>query len=222
MVGRERERLFNYKKRRTTATIVFQRWARRFLVQNRKWYIKRDNDAARNIQRIFRGRSSRKHALKRRRNIIKVQSYARGFVTRKHGTTKQIAEKQFRVDNAAIMIQKHVRMWQAKQNFVSIRKDQFEKDVALYLAATKGNLNEIVRIFDIGGRINGYLDNNDLDALAIAKEKGFILVCDWLSEEEVEERRRIFREWLESDERKQLDLKKAKKESHMVRCQIQL
>ena len=92
-----------------------------------------------------------------------------------------------------------------------MRKDQFEKDVALYLAATKGNLNEIVRIFDLGGRINGYLDNNDLDALAIAKEKGFILVCDWLSEDELEERSRIFREWLESDERKQLDFEESQR-----------
>ena len=89
--------------------------------------------------------------------------------------------------------------------------DRFLKDVALYLAATKGNLNEIVRIFDLGGRINGYLDNNDLDALAIAKEKGFILVCDWLSEDELEERSRIFREWLESDERKQLDFEESQR-----------
>ena len=69
-------------------------------------------------------------------------------------------------------------------------------------------MNEIVRIFDLGGRINGYLDNNDLDALAIAKE-GF---NERLAiGRRVEERSRIFREWLESDERKQLDFEESQR-----------
>ena len=71
-----------------------------------------------------------------------------------------------------------------------------------YLAACAGDLEEIVKVFKAGSRINGYFDNNNLTALGIAKQKGFTLVSDWLSAEEKAERNLVFQEWLESDERK--------------------
>ena len=64
-----------------------------------------------------------------------------------------------------------------------------EKDIQLYIAASIGDLNAVVKAFEAGSRTTGYFDNNDLDSLGVAKEKGFTLACDWLSAEEVEERK---------------------------------
>ena len=204
----DRDQIFVYKQQRVKAAVVIQKWARRFFVENKRWYKNRDNMAANNIQRIFRGRKGRKNVKARSMLIVKAQAYARGFLTRKTGTVVQIASRRFLNDNAALKIQMLIRRRQAKKKVKKVRKEQFEKDIQLYIAASIGDLNAVVKAFEAGSRTTGYFDNNDLDSLGVAKEKGFTLVCDWLSAEEVEERKLIFREWLESDERKELKMNK--------------